>query len=105
MKKMLAVVGVMAAVAIATECKRSSTGGATFRVETSKPYADYQDLAARHVPDDGFSILICVVFDVQTQFSRILFQIWRVPRLRYECAPWGRESNSSAGNDALSRIS
>ncbi len=57
MKKMLAVVVVMAGIAIGiTGCQSSKAGGASFRVETGKPYVDYQDLRDRKLPDDGFSM-------------------------------------------------
>ena len=57
MKKMSAVFVVMVGVAIGiTGCQRSAGGGASFRVETGKPYADYQDLVTRRVPTDGFSM-------------------------------------------------
>ena len=53
---MLAFVLVMVGVAIGiTHGCQSSTGTrATLSVETGKPYADYQDLQARRLPDDGF---------------------------------------------------
>jgi len=56
MKKMLAVAVVMVGVAIGMRMFSQGTtgGGASFRVETGKPYADYQDLVTRRVPTDGF---------------------------------------------------
>jgi len=55
MKKTLAVVAVMVGVAIGTVgCNHVS--GASIRVETGKPYVDYQDLRDRRLPDDGFSM-------------------------------------------------
>ena len=57
MKRMLAVAVVMVGVAIGiTGCESSKAGGASFRVETGKPYVDYQDLRDRKLPDDGFSM-------------------------------------------------
>jgi hypothetical protein len=58
MRKMLAVVVVMAGVAIGIRAFHQGTtvGGASFRVDTGKPYVDYQDLRDRRLPDDGFSM-------------------------------------------------
>jgi hypothetical protein len=58
MKKMLAVVVVMAGVAIGIRAFHSGAtlGGASFRVDTGKPYVDYQDLRDRRLPNDGFSM-------------------------------------------------
>jgi hypothetical protein len=57
MKKMLAVAVLLVGVAIGiTGCQSGAGGGASFRVETGKPYADYQDLRNRRLPDDGFSM-------------------------------------------------
>jgi hypothetical protein len=55
MKKMLAVAVVMVGVAIVI-LGRGHAGGASIRVETGKPYVDYQDLRDRKLPDDGFSM-------------------------------------------------
>jgi hypothetical protein len=57
MNKMLAVAVVMVGVVIGmTGCQSGTAGGASFRVETGKPYVDYQDLRDRKLPDDGFSM-------------------------------------------------
>jgi hypothetical protein len=58
MKKMLAVVVVMVGVAIGIRAFHQGTtvSGATFTVDTGKPYVDYQDLRHRELPDDGFSM-------------------------------------------------
>jgi hypothetical protein len=58
MKKMLAVVVVMAGVVIGIRAFHQGTtvSGATFTVDTGKPYVDYQDLRARRLPNDGFSM-------------------------------------------------
>jgi hypothetical protein len=58
MKKMLAVVVVMAGVIIGIRAfyQGATVSGATFTVDTGKPYVDYQDLRNRKLPDDGFSM-------------------------------------------------
>jgi hypothetical protein len=58
MKKMLAVAVVMIGVAIGIRAFHQGTtvSGATFTVDTGKPYVDYQDLRDRKLPDDGFSM-------------------------------------------------
>ncbi len=58
MKKMLAVVVLIIGVAIGIRAFHQGTtvDGASFRVETGKPYADYQDLVTRRVPTDGFAM-------------------------------------------------
>ena len=56
MKKSLAVVVVMLVVALGIRgLLTGKGGGATFTVDTGKPYADFQDLKHR-LPDDGFSM-------------------------------------------------
>jgi hypothetical protein len=58
MKRILAVVVVMvvAAIGIRAFHQGATVSGATFRVETGKPYVDYEDLRNRKLPDDGFSM-------------------------------------------------
>ena len=58
MKKMLVVVLAVVGVAIGIRAfhQETTVSGASFRVETGKPYADYQDLVTRRVPTDGFSM-------------------------------------------------
>jgi len=57
MKRILAIVIAMATIGI-TGCEKTSVSGPTFRVETGKPFVDYQDLKDRRdVLSDGFSML------------------------------------------------
>jgi hypothetical protein len=58
MKKMLAVVVVMVGVAISIRAFHQgiAVSGATFTVDTGKPYVDYEDLRRRKLPGDGFSM-------------------------------------------------
>ncbi len=58
MKKMLVVVLGVVGVAIGIRAFNQGTkvSGPSFRVETGKPYADYQDLVTRRVPTDGFAM-------------------------------------------------
>jgi hypothetical protein len=58
MKKILAVAVAVVGVAIGIRAfyQGTTVGGASFRVETGKPYADYQDLVTRRVPTDGFAM-------------------------------------------------
>jgi len=58
MKRILAVVMVMAIAAIGVGCDKATVSGPTFRVETGKPFADFQDLKNRRdLLSDGYSML------------------------------------------------
>ena len=59
MKKILAIVVAMAGVVIGTTgCERTTVSGPTFRVETGKPFVDFQDLKNRRdLLSDGYSML------------------------------------------------
>ena len=54
MKKMLTVVTVAVSIGITLACQSSKGSRAALSVEMGKPYANYQDLQARRLPDDGF---------------------------------------------------